>query len=754
MAGHFRTFQLEYCCNFILFIVILISCVSDCLGQTSSISVLVAGDGVTTGIAGRMEVMRNEAGTIIVFGENLYKDTRVYLTRVPAPRGSKCNEELQREVGVSIQAGGASSNKSVCSYSSCSIEVNLEGESGKDVVLYMCVKQTNGSTIHQGDDEWLSIAVMNPPKSLLPLWLAIIVIIILLLLSGLFSGLNLGLMALDPLELQILLNAGTRKEKQYAKVIAPIRRMGNYLLCSLLLGNVLVNSTLTVLLDDLSSGIWAVLGSTAGIVIFGEIVPQAICSRHGLAVGAKTIWLTRFFMALTFIISYPISKILDLVLGKEIGAVYDRVRLMELLRVTDEYNDLEKEEVNIISGALELRKKCVKDVMTPLDDCYMLDEEAILDFKTVTDIMQKGFTRIPVYSESRDNIIALLFVKDLAFVDPDDCTPLKTVIKFYQHPINFVFEDTTLDLMLQEFKKGQSHMAIVNQVNSEGEGDPFYEVLGLVTLEDVIEEIIQAEIVDETDVYLDNKTKKVISHPNRRDYSIFAQQGEVARPKITPQLSLATFQFLSTSVEPFKVELISETILHRLLEQDIIFEVQPPEKKSPVYLYQRGKQADYFIMILQGRVEVTIGKENIIFEQGPFSFYGQHALVNPNQHVDNKHSGSRGSIRSLGTSSNPSPSSPYTPDFTVRILSDVQYLKVTRVQYHAARAATRMERERERQGGDQATEEGKDVFENEWQKALTQEKLEHSVEDASKDNNVKFFQVGNDKSNEKKNDKL
>ncbi|PIK59370.1 putative metal transporter CNNM2 [Apostichopus japonicus] len=354
----------------------------------------------------------------------------------------------------------------------------------------------------------------------------------------------------------------------------------------------------------------------AGIVIFGEIVPQSICSRHGLAIGAKTLLITKFFMVVTFPVSWPISKILDLILGQEIGQVYNRERLLELLKVTDEYNDLRKEEVDMISGALELKRKTVSDVMTPLTDCFMLDEDAVLDFKTVTDIMHKGFTRIPVYSKSRENITALLFVKDLAFVDPDDCTPLKTVVKFYKHPINFVFDDTTLDYMLTEFKRGESHLAIVNRVNNEGEGDPFYEVLGLVTLEDVIEELIKAEIVDETDQYIDKTSKKSRrDHNYRRDYSVFAEQDDdVKRPKISPQLSLATFQFLSAGldkcqlteyhlsaheqlsrlldvfaeVKPFQREFMSETILHRLLQQDIIYDETRKEDEEEIYLFTHG----------------------------------------------------------------------------------------------------------------------------------------------------------------------
>lgn len=108
---------------------------------------------------------------------------------------------------------------------------------------------------------------------------------------------------------------GTDEEKYYAKAIAPVRKRGNYLLCTLLLGNVLVNSTLTIFLDDITSGVFAVILSTLSIVIFGEIIPQALCSRHGLAVGSKTIYITYLFMFLTFPLSYPISKLLDKILG-------------------------------------------------------------------------------------------------------------------------------------------------------------------------------------------------------------------------------------------------------------------------------------------------------------------------------------------------------------------------------------------------------------------------------------------------------
>ena len=129
-----------------------------------------------------------------------------------------------------------------------------------------------------------------------------------------------------------------------------------------------------------------------------------------------------------------------------------------------------------------------------------------------------------MYQGERNNIIGLLFIKELALVDPEDAIPLKTLCRFYQNQCNFIFEDTTLDIVFKEFKEGhKGHMAFVQRVNCQGDGDPFYETVGLVTLEDIIEELIQgnltrilylgfmnlcikfnfflAEIVDETDVW-------------------------------------------------------------------------------------------------------------------------------------------------------------------------------------------------------------------------------------------------------------
>ncbi|KAG1957980.1 metal transporter CNNM4 [Pimephales promelas] len=605
-----------------------------------------------------------------------------------------------------------------------SMNVNSQGTSGVLGVQIKALRKSESQREyalcirHSQDGKWYlleeddgRLRVVEMKKSLLPIWFQIILIACLLVLSGMFSGLNLGLMALDPMELRIVQSCGTDKEKKYARKIEPIRRKGNYLLCSLLLGNVLVNTTLTILLDDLiGSGLGAVVASTIGIVIFGEIVPQALCSRHGLAVGANTIHITKFFMLLTFPLSFPISKLLDCVLGQEIGTVYNREKLVGMLKVTEPYNDLVKEEMNMIQGALELRTKTVEDIMTPLSHCFMINSDAVLDFNTMSEIMESGYTRIPVYEDERTNIMDILFVKDLAFVDPDDCTTLKTITKFYNHPVHFVFHDTKLDSMLEEFKKGKSHLAIVQKVNNEGEGDPFYEVLGLVTLEDVIEEIIKSEILDESDLYTDNRNRKKVAHnKNKRDFSAFKHESE-SKVKISPQLLLAAHRFLATEVNLFSPSLISEKILLRILKHpDVIQEIKfnENEKKSPHhYLYLRGKPVDYFILILQGRVEVEAGNENMKFETGPFSFYGVMALSAPTLEFRSpSHISGLNRSASLNYTDHPEPQSvggsntqlssaplpQYTPDFNVRALADLQFVKITRSQYQNGLMASRLD---------------------------------------------------------------
>ncbi|XP_036402513.1 metal transporter CNNM1 [Megalops cyprinoides] len=615
------------------------------------------------------------------------------------PKPNLCMDKNARTSDIELLG----SFKSVSSHNSVLIEFLAKDlRRGEKIKYYsMCAFDGKKWEHFRTRDFWIAVVERSPEAER---WLQVAVSALLLGLSALFSGLNLSMLALDPVELRVLQNSGTDKEQKYAQKIESVRKHGNYVLCTLLLGNALSNASLAVWMCQIL-GVTCLSTVTCSICIFviGEILPHSVASRHGLAIASKTIWVTRLLMLISFPISYPISKLLDNMLHQEISNFYTREKLLAMLRVTDPYHDLVKEELNIIQGALELRTKTVEDALTPLNDCFMLMSDAVLDFNTMSEIMQSGYTRIPVYENERSNIVDILFVKDLAFVDPDDCTPLKTITQFYKHPMHCVFNDTRLDAMLEEFKKGKSHLAIVQRVNSEGEGDPFYEVMGIITLEDVIEEIIKSEILDETDLYTDNRTKRRVSHHERKqqDFSIFKVSENETRVKISPQLLLATHRFLATEVEPFKSSHLSEKILLRLIRHpSVVQELKFNEKnkRDPChFLFQRNKPVDYFILVLQGRVEVEIGKEGLRFENGAFTYYGAPALVPTLATVHRSPSRSSGlncsdtmitggSTGQLNTSS-----STYLPDYSVRQLTDLQIIKITRNHYQNALTATRMD---------------------------------------------------------------
>ena len=613
-------------------------------------------------------------------------------------------------------------------YRAVSISPGLDYQGGQP--YYVCLAEEGGEFRHQGHHRNVVLAVT---KLFMPIWLMGIICVVLLCMSGLFSGLNLGLMSLDHTELAILINTGSENDKKYAKSILPVRKLGNFLLCSILLGNVLVNNTLTIFLDTLTGGggTIAIIFSTLGIVIFGEIIPQALCSRHGLMVGAHTILLTKFFMLITSPLSFPLSKVLDCVLGAEIGTVYNRERLIELMKVTEQYNGLEKKEINIVHGALVLKQKNVKDVMTPLDDCYMLPIETLLNFEALTEIKDQGYSRIPVYEGERSNIVHILYAKDLLFIDPDDEKPIEEVCKFYKNEVNFVYSDTILTDMFDEFKSGEKgHMAVVQEVITEGTTDPYMETVGLITLEDIVEEIIQQEIVDETDVIIDNKTKKKRKRERYKkdaDFKMFLGKTH-HRVQISPSMSLAILQFLTTSVKAFSAEHVSRRIMQRLLNMDVYREMKLAKKKEDLIadenegiLMVKGKPCDFFILILEGRVEVTIGKEEHKFQEGPFSCFGEQMLeqamllpASPHVTTNNiqdtvlaKNNINSNNLRKATTQTHISNSDVsgstkrsvdslplarhgWTPDYSLRAVTDCMYLKIRKNTYMVAIKASRM----------------------------------------------------------------
>ena len=147
--------------------------------------------------------------------------------------------------------------------------------------------------------------------SAVPFALQIIMIIVLILLSALFSGLTLGLMGLDKTGLEIVMEGDDPVSARNAGIIYPLRKNGNLLLCTLLLGNVAVNALLSILLADKAGGAVGFISSTFLIVIFGEIIPQAACSRYALQIGSKTVPLVKVIMFLVYPIAAPLAFALD-----------------------------------------------------------------------------------------------------------------------------------------------------------------------------------------------------------------------------------------------------------------------------------------------------------------------------------------------------------------------------------------------------------------------------------------------------------
>ncbi|MQL89870.1 hypothetical protein Taro_022452 [Colocasia esculenta] len=397
---------------------------------------------------------------------------------------------------------------------------------------------------------------------------------VLVLFAGLMSGLTLGLMSLGLVDLEVLQQGGTPTEKKQAATILPVVQKQHQLLVTLLFCNAAAMEALPIFLDKIFHPFVAVVLSVTFVLAFGEIIPQAICSRYGLAVGANCVWVVRILMIVSYPIAYPIGKILDCLLGHNESALFRRAQLKVLVSIHSKEagkgGELTHDETTIISGALDLTEKTAEEAMTPIESTFSLDVDSKLDWEAIGKILARGHSRVPVYSGNPKNIIGLLLVKSLLTVRAETETPVSAVSI---RRIPRVPADMPLYDILNEFQKGSSHMAAVVKAKVKSKIDPASdtekmeeskeanvdtkltpllskpgespenvvididkekskqvtsvkpslqqndvaanavgsvpediedgEVIGIITLEDVFEELLQEEIVDETDEYVD-----------------------------------------------------------------------------------------------------------------------------------------------------------------------------------------------------------------------------------------------------------
>ena len=323
----------------------------------------------------------------------------------------------------------------------------------------------------------------------------LLIALILLGFSAMFSGLTLGLLSLNIFELRRKCELGNTE----AKLVYPIRARGNELLVTLIVGNVLVNAALTVTLEALFPGsspwsaILTVLTATVLITFFGEILPQAFFKKHGLSIGARFSPYINFVMEVMRPVSRPLGKLLDKTVGVETPEVFSQDELVMILEEHErsEDSEIEADEMEIVRNALKFGDKLVRDVMTPASVVKAISHDEKFTMGVLQDLTKSGHSRFPVYDGDLDNVVGILFLRDLIANHNENLTAGKAA----DRDVTFVNEKQLLDHVLNGFLKTKKHLFIA--VNEYGE------TVGLITIEDILEEIIGKEIVDEFDQYDD-----------------------------------------------------------------------------------------------------------------------------------------------------------------------------------------------------------------------------------------------------------
>ncbi|XP_070052047.1 DUF21 domain-containing protein At2g14520-like isoform X3 [Nicotiana tomentosiformis] len=366
-------------------------------------------------------------------------------------------------------------------------------------------------------------------------FLYILAVVFLVLCAGLMSGLTLGLMSMSIIDLEVLAKSGTPKDRRHASKILPIVKQQHLLLCTLLISNAAAMEALPVFLDVLVPDWGAILLSVTLILLFGEIIPQSLCTRYGLAIGATVAPIVRVLIWFWFPVAYPISKILDYLLGKGHKALFRRAELRTLVDMhgnkAGKGGELSLHETTIIAGALELTEKTARDAMTPISETFAIDVNANLDSRDLVNlILEKGHSRVPVYYEHPTNIIGLV-LKGLshmaAVVKKHDGTTEKEKESanlsngvrevrlnipgesFYQRKSSRARRSLrnskrfSANISRREYSKSRRwseevHPAILT-IKEKSLSAEEINVIGIITMEDVIEELLNEEIYDETD---------------------------------------------------------------------------------------------------------------------------------------------------------------------------------------------------------------------------------------------------------------
>lgn len=275
-----------------------------------------------------------------------------------------------------------------------------------------------------------------------------------------------------------------------AKHVLPIRQNTHLALAAILITNVAAVSATSLVLASVIYGVIAGIVATLTTVIFGEILPQAIFSRRALVYCARFRVAFYIMIFVTYPISKPLQILLDALFKKQPFRLQSRLELGIMIseHLGHEESELDEDEVEIIRGALQLSEKKVRDIMQPIDQVFWLAPNTILTDKKIDEIKAAGRSRIPVFNKDQSQCYGVLLMKELVDIDFDE-KPYR-VDDLNLHPVKLVGSKTALDTMLRRFIASSTHLIPVEKDN---------QIVGIVTIEDIIEEIVGQEIEDETD---------------------------------------------------------------------------------------------------------------------------------------------------------------------------------------------------------------------------------------------------------------
>jgi putative hemolysin len=327
------------------------------------------------------------------------------------------------------------------------------------------------------------------------LWIEITTLAILIGLSGFFSGLEVALVGIRKSKVVQLFNEG----KKGSKALHKLKMNPSWMMSSVNLGNNLVNVGASALATTVAMRLFGNdgLGIAVGIMtflilVFGEITPKTYCNANSTKVALRCAPILLVFSY----VFYPVVKFFETITNGVVritgsSQIPPPITEDEIRGVIDqglEENALEKEEMELVHGALKFDDTVIRSVMTPRTKMFVLNSKMLL-FEALPQINQRGHSRIPIFGDTSDDIVGFIHVSDvLKELEKDN-----KMVSLEQIARKAVFasQEKMISSMLKEMKGRKTHMAIV--VDEHGG------VEGLVTLEDLLEEIV-GEIEDETDV--------------------------------------------------------------------------------------------------------------------------------------------------------------------------------------------------------------------------------------------------------------